>query len=835
MTIVRGDATFEEVARNTFTNPGFRALNGTTVVHSNLWRTPAMSNLSVVIAQGATLAVVPGGVEVTRTASPGRASTNAGQRVAITPGTYTVTARRQVDAPVGNSGSVDGRFVIVGYDSAGSHRSNAYRLVLGTAPTVGVETISETITPLEWVTTLELSWYSGGTNGDKIIWGDVGVITDAGPYFDGGYSPDPDLTPAWSGAVDGSASTLTAARLDGVVDARGIQSAQWGSTPSLRVLGEQLAETFGEKLQPFGATLHGGTLTVTDEAGLPAWASSSPVGALWNSGMIGWPAGTPEEVLPGGALVYGCALRTTGGANPQSLYGSFTVNADSFAFMVTGWDLTPGVHAPADVTVLVDRKPLTLDPVLTAQSGYSFIVASGLGPGTHQIDFIIGLGANLMQVIAPTGSTIAPGAVPSFRLGLMGDSYADSGIAPYYAGLARELWLLTGWTIYQLGQGSTGYTNDGASSGDTSKSVYGSPSRLAALTAGNLDALLVLGSVNDGSTAPATVAAAVTDYLAAIGHLPVVLAGVEPLHLHGVDTTAWDAVNTAVLGAAAAAPNVRAVIDWRGEAWLTGTGSVSVPRGDGNQDTYIGDAAGYDTIHPNYAGQKYLAGKFVAAMSPVATSAPSEWMPLATLADQTILVRARSAAQVLRLAGVEHRPAGGIIRATGTGLVELSTGLWKDAGTYAGTYTGEHIDGAAPDTPVARYAFVGVPDQSPSILTTPAAGDRLDPLLVVAPWEETTEPGTVTHRLMHDSAHRFTYRPPAPTTGVFELLFGSYAAARAARSWLSAPATFTIYEPVDDDHLTQAFMVTGDDLEIEQSDEAPGAWMLRAGWTEYTP
>lgn len=231
----------EYVTENLFPNPSFRATSGTVEVHRNLWRTPAMSNLGMVIAQGATLAVVPGGVEVTRTASPGRASTNAGQRVAITPGTYTVTARRQVDAPVDNTGLVAGRLVVVGYDSAGTHRSNAYLLYLGTAPTVGVETISETITPPEWVTTLELSWYSGGTNGDKIIWRDVGVITGAGPYFDGSHQPkaadytpgdpipqgyalsadgsylyDADFEVSWTGAENASASVLTGEAVAGV-------------------------------------------------------------------------------------------------------------------------------------------------------------------------------------------------------------------------------------------------------------------------------------------------------------------------------------------------------------------------------------------------------------------------------------------------------------------------------------------------------------------------------------------------------------------------------------------------------------------------------------------
>ena len=699
-------------ATNLFTNPGFRATNGTVEVRRNLWRTPAMSNLGMIVAQGATLAVVAGGVEVTRTGIPGRASTNAGQHVTITPGTYTVAARRQVDAPVGSTaGNLEGRFVVVGYDSTGSHRSNAYKVILGTAPTVGVETFSEEITPPGWVASLELSWYSGGTNGDRIIWSDVGVITDGGSYFDGDYSYDPDLTASWVGTANASPSILTATRVAGIADPRAIQSTEWGGVPSLRVLGGQIAETFGEEMTPFETALHAGTISAVDDTATPPWVGAAPAAALWDSGQIAYTAGMPEESLPGAAHVYGCALRTTGGDNSQSIYGSFTVDAPQFAIMVTAWD-------PTDITVMVNRKPMSVNPVITG-SGYRFIVVDGLGAGVHQVDFIVGWGSNLLQVLAPTGSTISPGALPSFRLGLMGDSYADSGIAPYYSGLARELWLRTGWSIYQLGQGSTGYTNDGSSSGDTSKSEYGSPSRLAALAAGNVDALLVLGSVNDGSTAPATVKTAVADYLAAVAPIPVVLAGVEPLHLYGVDTSAWDAVNEAVMEAADEAPNVRLAINWRADNWLTGTGSVSQPRGDGNQDIYIGDAAGTDTIHPNYAGQQYFAGRFVTEFAPVSLQAPSEWMPFASLSGETVVIRARYAGQAVRFGGVEHYPSsGGEIRVSGTGTVDLSRGWYAMAGLFEGDYTGPWFDGNSEDTDLTRFAWTGPENASSSTMET---------------------------------------------------------------------------------------------------------------------
>lgn len=98
----------------------------------------------------------------------------------------------------------------------------------------------------------------------------------------------------------------------------------------------------------------------------------------------------------------------------------------------------------------------------------------------------------------------------------------------------------------------------------------------------------------------------------------------EPLYAAGDPTyAAWDVVNAAVLSAAQAAPNVIGIIDWRSEDWLTGTGSVSSPKGDGNQDQYIGTADGADTIHPNLAGQKYLWGRIVERVAKMLFTPPT--------------------------------------------------------------------------------------------------------------------------------------------------------------------------------------------------------------------
>ncbi|WP_292834852.1 hypothetical protein [Microbacterium sp.] len=365
-----------------------------------------------------------------------------------------------------------------------------------------------------------------------------------------------------------------------------------------------VVETLQSKMNPYETSLYAGA-TLTHQIDVTPDFTGSPTAVLWDDfSKIRYPAGTPVSAVAGNPHLYGCKLTGTGGDNPQSLYGSFRITAEKFALMVTAW-------ASTDITIYVDRKPLTVDPYLVPEGQY-FVVADDLGAGSHLVEFILGWGANFMQVVAAPSARVTPGPAPTFTIGITGDSFADSGLAPYYAGLSREIHRLTGWTPIQLGQGSTGYTNDGASSGDASKSVFGSPQRLAALEAQDPDVVLVIGSVNDGAAATAVVKSAAAAYYEALAPRPVIVAGVEPVYAADDPTYSdWDAVNAEIIAAADAAPNVIAVIDWRGEDWLTGTGSVSDPQGDGNQDTYIGDVPGTDTSHPGYQGQRYLAERFV--------------------------------------------------------------------------------------------------------------------------------------------------------------------------------------------------------------------------------
>lgn len=187
------------------------AISGPTTERArNLWIDPAMQTASSTTAQGATVTVEAGGKRIVRTGNPGRASTNAAQRVAVTPlAPIAVTARRTVPVAVQGSGAADGRFEVVGYDSTGSHRSNAFQVRIGGAPTVGSEVLAQTITPPDWVVSLEVNFYTGGANGDAVVWSEVGVITPPGPCFDGNTPDADDISYTWAGTPNESVSIMT--------------------------------------------------------------------------------------------------------------------------------------------------------------------------------------------------------------------------------------------------------------------------------------------------------------------------------------------------------------------------------------------------------------------------------------------------------------------------------------------------------------------------------------------------------------------------------------------------------------------------------------------------
>ncbi|AXC37911.1 hypothetical protein SEA_JACKO_53 [Microbacterium phage Jacko] len=88
---------------------------------------------------------------------------------------------------------------------------------------------------------------------------------------------------------------------------------------------------------------------------------------------------------------------------------------------------------------------------------------------------------------------------------------------------------------------------------------------------------------------------------------------------------------------------------------------------------------------------------------------------IATLANQTLLITARHATQVLHFAGQEHRASGdgGTIRVYGSGPVILGPGWWDNLAIVNGDYRGPYFDGNSPGA-----TWNGAVNDSPSTITS---------------------------------------------------------------------------------------------------------------------
>ena len=231
-------------------------------------------------------------------------------------------------------------------------------------------------------------------------------------------------------------------------------------------------------------------------------------------------------------------------------------------------------------------------------------------------------------VAHPRDEQIAVKATPPrFTLGVVSDSFYEQNRerGSQSSSAALVLSTLTGFRTWNMAQGGTGYLNGGDA--DTpgfrvselaGTSAYGSDERLDAVANAPIDALLVNGSINDYSLfSPAEYRLAVDRYLSMIEMrrptLPIVLVGIEPLSRRGLPdepVNEFVTMTNTLKDMATEHRNVVGFIDPYTPNWLTGTGSTAKPRGDGNQDQYIGE----DGWHPNGAGQVFYQTQIVSEL-----------------------------------------------------------------------------------------------------------------------------------------------------------------------------------------------------------------------------
>lgn len=215
-------------------------------------------------------------------------------------------------------------------------------------------------------------------------------------------------------------------------------------------------------------------------------------------------------------------------------------------------------------------------------------------------------------------------ATNRFTLGVISDSIFENlgVIDPKTQSPAPLLSTLTGFRVWNMAEGGTGYINDGTGTalsgglgvGDYRTSPFGSDRRIASIAAAPLDALLVNGTINDLDWSAAEHREAMDAFLSRVAavrpDLPVVLVSIEPLSYNGFHDQSdprFKALNDNFAEVAARHSNVVGVIDPYTADWLTGTGSSSNPKGDGNQDQYVSS----DGVHFNAAGQAYFQQRIV--------------------------------------------------------------------------------------------------------------------------------------------------------------------------------------------------------------------------------
>jgi lysophospholipase L1-like esterase len=295
----------------------------------------------------------------------------------------------------------------------------------------------------------------------------------------------------------------------------------------------------------------------------------------------------------------------------------FTVTGKQFA--IRYWTVKQ-----SDAMVWIDGHPVAshafagTDAAGTGSSNWLVVTRTSDAPATVRFAgplFFTGVDYDSSENVTVT-------AAPRFTLGVVSDSdFEDTpDTHPMTQAAGPMLSTLTGFRVWNMAEGGTGYINDGSGTAATGgvgypgnlSSPFGSARRIASIKSAPIDALLVNGSINDVYWSADEQRAAMDDFLDKVAQarpgLPVVLVGIEPLSngtVHDQSNPQFQAIDANFATVAARHSNVVGVIDPYAADWLTGTGNTANPAGDGNQDQYIGA----DGIHLNAAGQAYYQGR----------------------------------------------------------------------------------------------------------------------------------------------------------------------------------------------------------------------------------
>ena len=302
-----------------------------------------------------------------------------------------------------------------------------------------------------------------------------------------------------------------------------------------------------------------------------------------------------------GTPANGGALYLAGDRTPQPATFEFVYEGSHFSFLLDSYG--------SEYHLYVNDQPITVDPVSMGSGGSIYLDVPFTDRGAYKIKLTIGVGSVIQGFFYEQFDSFYP-VGRKLRLGVMGDSYsypANDTTVGYQYWLAA----LTGFDVYPLGEGGTGYNNTGV--GGVNSKTFGDPVRVALANTYDLDAMLIVGSINDSDVGLQPIAAAAyAAFAAARPDMPLIVAGPEPYDVFATPV----ATNNAVKAAALAAPNVLHYIDWYVDDWINGSGNTGAPAGDGNADWIIG----VDGVHPNLAGFRYLGLMFAEALRGLPTT-----------------------------------------------------------------------------------------------------------------------------------------------------------------------------------------------------------------------
>lgn len=217
-----------ELGTNLMVNPGFEAASGTVEVRRNYIRDPKFVNN----LWGGT--AVPGGGAVEYTSAGTSGNMLIGPQISALGG-QTVSLSYLVQNIGTLTFAVDPRI----WDGATYYADAGVIIAPGETKLVKVENkviAGAYAQPRLW----QISPTEAGAK-IRVSQPIIEIGATVGPYFDAGYSPDPDLTPSWSGEVNNSEPVLTGPRVAGITmnnTALPVRSTWWkkSGTYSLRMI-----------------------------------------------------------------------------------------------------------------------------------------------------------------------------------------------------------------------------------------------------------------------------------------------------------------------------------------------------------------------------------------------------------------------------------------------------------------------------------------------------------------------------------------------------------------------------------------------------------------------